>query len=81
MVEALVWLPRAAPHGGPGGSPARGADTLYKGGTPMTNRVFTFDLGRIMDEAFKFAEGFGGHFILQTCQFISDFRWEHIQPR
>ncbi len=28
----------------------------------MTNRVFTFDLGRIMDEAFKFAEGFGGHF-------------------
>ena len=25
----------------------------------MTNRVFTFDLGRIMDEAFKFAESFG----------------------
>ena len=25
----------------------------------MTNRVFTFDLGRIMDEAFKFAETFG----------------------
>ena len=28
----------------------------------MTNRVFTFDLGRIMDEAFKFAESFGGTF-------------------
>ncbi len=28
----------------------------------MTNRVFTFDLGRIMDEAFKFAESFGGSF-------------------
>ena len=28
----------------------------------MTNRVFTFDLGRIMDEAFKFAESFGDHF-------------------
>jgi len=25
----------------------------------MTNRVFTFDLGRIMDEAFKFAESLG----------------------
>jgi HSP20 family molecular chaperone IbpA len=25
----------------------------------VTNRVFTFDLGRIMDEAFKFAESFG----------------------
>ena len=25
----------------------------------MTNRMFTFDLGRIMDEAFKLAEGFG----------------------
>jgi HSP20 family protein len=28
----------------------------------MTNRVFTFDLGRIMDEAFKFAESFGETF-------------------
>jgi len=28
----------------------------------MTNRVFTFDLGRIMDEAFKFAESFGEAF-------------------
>ena len=28
----------------------------------MTNRVFTFDLGRIMDEAFKFAENFGDTF-------------------
>ena len=28
----------------------------------MTNRVFTFDLGRIMDEAFKFAESFGAEF-------------------
>ena len=28
----------------------------------MTNRVFTFDLGRIMDEAFKFAESFGEEF-------------------
>jgi HSP20 family protein len=28
----------------------------------MTNRMFTFDLGRIMDEAFKFAEGFGEEF-------------------
>ncbi|HET6487072.1 MAG TPA: Hsp20/alpha crystallin family protein [Spirochaetia bacterium] len=28
----------------------------------MTNRVFTFDLGRIMDEAFKFAENFGDSF-------------------
>jgi HSP20 family molecular chaperone IbpA len=28
----------------------------------MTNRVFTFDLGRIMDEAFKFAESFGDAF-------------------
>ena len=28
----------------------------------MTNRVFSFDLGRIMDEAFKFAESFGGTF-------------------
>jgi len=28
----------------------------------MTNRVFTFDLGRIMDEAFKLAEGFGDAF-------------------
>jgi HSP20 family molecular chaperone IbpA len=28
----------------------------------MTNRVFTFDLGRIMDEAFKFAENFGDEF-------------------
>jgi len=28
----------------------------------MTNRVFTFDLGRIMDEAFKFAESFGESF-------------------
>ena len=28
----------------------------------MTNRVFTFDLGRIMDEAFKFAENFGEAF-------------------
>jgi HSP20 family protein len=28
----------------------------------MTNRVFTFDLGRIMDEAFKFAESFGDSF-------------------
>jgi HSP20 family molecular chaperone IbpA len=25
----------------------------------MTNKVFTFDLGRIMDEAFKFAESIG----------------------
>ncbi|HTZ50484.1 MAG TPA: hypothetical protein VMF68_02440, partial [Spirochaetia bacterium] len=25
----------------------------------MTNRVFAFDLGRIMDEAFKFAESLG----------------------
>jgi HSP20 family protein len=32
---------------------------LPRGGTIMTNRVFTFDLGRIMDEAFKFAESFG----------------------
>jgi len=28
----------------------------------MTNRVFTFDLGRIMDEAFKFAESIGETF-------------------
>jgi HSP20 family molecular chaperone IbpA len=28
----------------------------------MTNRLFTFDLGRIMDEAFKFAENFGEAF-------------------
>jgi HSP20 family protein len=28
----------------------------------MTNRVFTFDLGRIMDEAFKLAENFGEAF-------------------
>ncbi len=28
----------------------------------MTNRVFTFDLGRIMDEAFKFAESLGESF-------------------
>jgi HSP20 family protein len=28
----------------------------------MTNRVFTFDLGRIMDEAFKFAESLGDAF-------------------
>ncbi|HET6451639.1 MAG TPA: Hsp20 family protein [Spirochaetia bacterium] len=28
----------------------------------MTNRVFTFDLGRIMDEAFKFAESVGEAF-------------------
>ncbi len=28
----------------------------------MTNRNFMFDLGRIMDEAFKFAEGFGAEF-------------------
>jgi HSP20 family molecular chaperone IbpA len=28
----------------------------------MTNRVFTFDLGRIMDEAFKFAESIGADF-------------------
>ncbi len=28
----------------------------------MTNRVFTFDLGRIMDEAFKFAENFREEF-------------------
>ncbi len=28
----------------------------------MTNRVFTFDLGRIMDEAFKLAEHFGETF-------------------
>ena len=28
----------------------------------MTNRAFTFDLGRIMDEAFKFAESLGGSF-------------------
>ena len=28
----------------------------------MTNRVFSFDLGRIMDEAFKFAESFGDSF-------------------
>ncbi len=28
----------------------------------MTNRIFTFDLGRIMDEAFKFAESFGEAF-------------------
>ena len=28
----------------------------------MTNRVFTFDLGRIMDEAFKFSESIGETF-------------------
>ena len=28
----------------------------------MTNKVWTFDLGRIMDEAFKFAESFGEAF-------------------
>jgi HSP20 family protein len=27
----------------------------------MTDRVFSFDLGRCMDEAFKFAEDFGEH--------------------
>lgn len=28
----------------------------------MTDKIFPFDLGRIMDEAFKFAENFGQHF-------------------
>ena len=34
----------------------------------MTNRIFTFDLGRIMDEAFKFAEGFGGGFDQEAAE-------------
>ena len=33
----------------------------------MTNRMFTFDLGRIMDEAFKLAESFGGAFDPETA--------------
>jgi HSP20 family molecular chaperone IbpA len=35
---------------------------MPEGGTIMTNKVWTFDLGRIMDEAFKFAESFGEAF-------------------
>jgi HSP20 family molecular chaperone IbpA len=34
----------------------------------MTNRVFTFDLGRIMDEAFKCAESFGDVFDERTAE-------------
>jgi molecular chaperone IbpB/HSP20 family protein len=34
----------------------------------MTNRVFTFDLGRIMDEAFKCAESFGEAFDSDTAE-------------
>jgi HSP20 family protein len=34
----------------------------------MTNRVFTFDLGRIMDEAFKMAEQFGDAFDEHTAE-------------
>jgi HSP20 family protein len=34
----------------------------------MTNRVFTFDLGRIMDEAFKCAENFGDAFDVHTAE-------------
>jgi HSP20 family protein len=34
----------------------------------MTNRVFTFDLGRIMDEAFKCAEQFGDAFDERTAE-------------
>src|SRR5208283_5569293 len=47
-----------------GGLRARlnGEPQCRQGGTIMTNRVFTFDLGRIMDEAFKFAESFGEAF-------------------
>ena len=34
----------------------------------MTNKVFTFDLGQIMDEAFKFAENFGEAFNRETAE-------------
>jgi len=34
----------------------------------MTNRVFTFDLGRIMDEAFKFAESIGDSFSADAAE-------------
>jgi HSP20 family molecular chaperone IbpA len=34
----------------------------------MTSKVFTFDLGRIMDEAFKFAENFGEAFDHDTAE-------------
>jgi len=52
---------RAAAEGGREACPY-GKPLNAEGGTIMTNRVFTFDLGRIMDEAFKFAESFGDSF-------------------
>src|SRR5271157_581888 len=55
--------PKARPRNGEPQMP-RGTVAVmpHEGGTSMTNRVFTFDLGRIMDEAFKFAESFGEAF-------------------
>jgi len=45
-----------------------GSSVTPEGGTIMTNRVFTFDLGRIMDEAFKMAENFGDAFDEHTAE-------------